>query len=100
VNYFASPDDSNENYHIPGALTTTIINYPSSDLGITSTVFDNAKDDGFIKDVVIGSSDNNSFGTSNPYIILFKTASGKKGAIKTTAINSDRLLVDIKVQKY
>jgi PKD repeat protein len=99
-NYFASPDDLNENYHIPGAQTTAIINSPSIDLGITSTAFDNAKDDGFIKDVTINSSDKKSFGTSNPYIILFKTSSGKKGAIKTTAINSDRLLVDIKVQKY
>ena len=100
VNYFASADDSYEKFNIPGATTTTIINYPSSDLGVTTTTFDNANDDGFIKDVEINKSDDQSFGTSNPYIILFKTSSGKKGAIKTTAINSDRLLVDIKVQKY
>jgi PKD repeat protein len=100
VNYFASPDDSREKYNIPGATTTMIINYPAKSLGVSATTFDNANDDSFIKDVAIDTSDNESFGTTNPNIILFKTASGKKGAIKTTAINSDRLLVYIKVQKY
>lgn len=100
VNYFASPDDLREKYNIPGASATTIINYPSKKLGMTPNIFDNAKDDSFIKDVQINTSDNESFETSNPYIILFRTVSGKKGAIKTTAIDEDRLLVDIKVQKY
>lgn len=100
VNYFTSPDDLREKFNIPKAIATTIINCPSRSLGVTTATFDNAKDDSFIKDVQINTSDNESFGTSNPYIILFQTARGKKGAIKTTAISSDRLLVDIKVQKY
>jgi len=100
VNYFASPDDLREKYNISGAKTTTIINYPGKSLGVTATTFDSAEDDSFINGTEIETSDNESFGTSNPNIILFKTASGKKGAIKTTAINNDRLLVDIKVQKY
>ncbi|WP_333819699.1 PKD domain-containing protein [Ohtaekwangia sp.] len=100
VNYFASPDDLREKYNIPGAKTTTIINSPGKKLGVTANIFDNAKDDSFIKNVQLNTSDNESFESSNPSIILFRTASGKKGAIKTTAINGDRLLVDIKVQKY
>ncbi|HEY9047665.1 MAG TPA: hypothetical protein VIN08_17285 [Ohtaekwangia sp.] len=99
VNYFTSPDDANEKFGIAGATTTKVINYPEG-LGVTPTVFDNATDESFIKNVAIDASDEESFGTSNPYIILFETASGKKGAIKTTAINGERLLVNIKVQKY
>lgn len=99
VNYFTSPDDSEEDFNIPDAQTTTVINY-TTPFGVTAAAFDAATSDAFIKDLAITASDDNSFSTSHPYIILFKTESGKKGAIKTKAVNADRLLVDIKVQKY
>jgi hypothetical protein len=35
-------------------------------LGVTTATFKNAKDDSFIKDVEISTSDNESFGTFNP----------------------------------
>jgi hypothetical protein len=76
-----------------------VINY-TPDFGITTAIFDAATNDAFIDDITITASDDNSFGTSHPYIILFETESGRKGAIKTKAVNADRLLVDIKVQKY
>lgn len=99
VNFFTSPDDSELEFEIPGAQNTKVINY-TPEFGITADIFDDATSDDFISDITIDASDDESFGTSNPYIILFETESGKKGAIKTKAINTDRLLVDIKVQKY
>jgi PKD repeat protein len=97
VNYFASPDDADEDFDIPGAQTTKIVNYVPT--LVTPAIFDAAVSDAFISDVTI-TPDDDSFGTSHPYIILFETESGKKGAIKTKAVNADRLLVDIKVEKY
>jgi PKD repeat protein len=99
VNYFTSPDDEEEDFNIPSAQTTKVVNY-TPDFGITSAIFDAATNDAFIDDITISASDDDSFGTSHPYIILFETESGRKGAIKTKAVNADRLLVDIKVQKY
>jgi hypothetical protein len=99
VNFFSSPDDGDVGFNIPDPQTTKVINY-TPDFGVTAAIFDAATTDGFIKDITISESDGESFGTSHPYIVLFETESGKKGAIKTKAVNADRLLVDIKVQKY
>lgn len=99
VNYFTSPDDGDVGFNIPSPQTTKVINY-SPAFGVTAAIFDAATTDAFIKDITISESDGDSFGTSHPYVVLFETESGKKGAIKTKAVNSDRLLVDIKVQKY
>jgi hypothetical protein len=99
VNYFISPDDGEANFGIPGAQTTKVINYTTA-FGVTAAIFDAATDDSFIKNITIPASDDDSFGTSHPYIILFETEYGRKGAIKTKAVNADRLLVDIKVEKY
>jgi PKD repeat protein len=98
VNYFATPDDADEAYGIPGANTTRIINYPADLLSVAT--FDAATNASFIENITIGAADEESFGTTHPYIVLFETESGRKGAIKTKAMNADRLVVDIKVEKY
>jgi len=47
------------------------------------------------------SHDGESFGSFIiPCLVLFEIADGRKGAIKARAVNSSRLLVDIKIQKY
>ena len=56
-------------------------------------------DDSQIKNLPIAET-NESFGVNQPNIVLFETSDGRKGIIKTTAVNADRLLVDLKVQKY
>jgi len=100
MNFFLSPNDKDITPAIAGATTTAIANYPSaSNAAVTVAAFDAAKDDSFIAKQAIEDS-NDSFGTSTPHIVLFQTQDGRKGAICTRAINSSRLLVDIKVQKY
>jgi len=64
------------------------------------TEFDTMTNSDILTDITIDKSDNNSFGASNiPVLVLFKNAAGKKGVIKVTAINAERILADIKVQK-
>ena len=58
------------------------------------------KDDSKLSELTIADTDE-SFGNSSiPGTVLFEISTGKKGVIKTKALNSDRLLVDIKIQKY
>lgn len=100
TNFFLSPNDKEITPAIAGTTTTAFVNYPStSNAAATVAAFEAAKDDSFIAKETI-KEDNNAFGTTTPGIILFQTQDGRKGAICTRAINSDRLLVDIKVQKY
>ncbi|MBN1187887.1 MAG: PKD domain-containing protein [Bacteroidales bacterium] len=99
VNFFDTPDNSD--YSIPGATNTKVMNNPS-DPPISSPEFSFMHHDELLKDLVI-TNDNESFGASaasGDHIVLFENADGKKGAIMTKAINNDRILVDIKVQKY
>jgi hypothetical protein len=57
-------------------------------------------DDGLLADLTI-QSDDGSFGNSTiPHTVLFELSNGKKGVVKTKEVNSERLLVDIKIQKY
>jgi hypothetical protein len=97
VNYFVSPNDSNENFNIPGATLTKFINYVTTQL--SSSDFDNMTSDEKLKTLSIV-SDEESFGTSMPCIVLFQNSLGKIGAIKVKSINSEKILTDIKVQKY
>lgn len=96
--FFETPDDLfDDTFEIPNATTTKVKNYDS---GFEVSVFDSMTDDENIKDLEI-INDHSSIGSLDfPLIVLFENAAGKKGAIKLKAINSDRLLVDIKIQKY
>ncbi len=94
--YFESPDEAD--YQLTGASTTKVDNYvPESDFSVAT--FDAMTDDAAISSLTIEET-NDSFGNSQPNIILFETAAGRKGVIKTTAVNADRILATIKVQKY
>ncbi|UII23650.1 PKD domain-containing protein [Fulvivirga ligni] len=95
--YFESP--SAEDYNVPNATVTQVINYESEPT-FNATQFDAMADDSELADLTIDGTED-SFGNSSiPNVVLFQLADGRKGAIKTKAVNSDRLLVDIKVQKY
>ncbi len=96
--YFDSPSESA--YNVPNATITNVINYESTPT-ITGTDFNNMVDDRLLADLVIV-DDNNSFGNSSipGNTVLFEISTGRKGVILTKAVNSSRLLVDIKIQKY
>lgn len=93
--YFESPTLSS--YKVSGATVTKVMNYPSKSI-FTVADFDAMVDDTKLSGITITET-NDSFGNSSiPGVILFQLASGRKGVIKTTAINKSRLLVDIKIQ--
>lgn len=86
-------------YGVPGATVTKVSNFPSP-APISIADFDGMSDDSKLKPLTIEET-NESFGNSSiPGVVLFQLASGRKGAIKTKAVNSNRILVDIKIQKY
>lgn len=95
--FFESPDDLfDSNFEIPGATSTKVTNFES---GFSVADFDAMTDSEPLKNLTV-THDQNSIGSLDfPLIVLFENAAGKKGAIKLKAINSDRLLVDIKVEK-
>ncbi len=96
--YFDSPSDSE--YNVPNATVTKVINYESTPT-ISSSDFNDMVDDRLLTNLTI-EDDDNSFGNSSipGNTILFEISTGRKGVIITKAVNSDRLLVDIKIQKY
>ncbi len=95
--YFESPNVST--YNIPGAKTTKVTNYPSPP-PFTVAEFDAMADDSKLKGLAIENKED-SFGNSSiPGIVLFQLSSGLKGAIRTKSVGSQRMLVDIRVQKY
>ncbi len=97
--FFVSPDDHSTGLlTIAGATHTKIINWQSTP-SITVSAFDAMQDDQLLSGLTI-SETNDSFDNSLPTTILFQLASGRKGVIKAKAVNSDRLLTDIKIQKY
>lgn len=95
--FFESPDDLfDSSIEIPGATSTKVTNFES---GFSVADFDAMTDSEPLKNLDIV-HDNESIGSLDfPLIVLFENAAGKKGAIKLKAINSNRLLVDIKVEK-
>lgn len=81
------------------APKTQVVNYESTP-SVTVSDFEAMEDDAKLSVLTITGT-NDSFGNSEiPGTVLFELASGKKGIIKTKAVNSDRILVDIKIQKY
>jgi hypothetical protein len=86
-------------FNVPNATVTKVTNYLSPN-PISNSDFDAMAHDGKLSGLTINST-NDAFGPSViPHIVLFQLASGRKGAIKTKMINSARILVDIKIQKY
>lgn len=95
--YFQSPTVAD--YNVPGASVTKVTNW-LSDSPISTTDFDGMTDDSKLAGLTINET-GDSFGNSSiPGIVLFQLSTGRKGAIETKAVNSSRLLVDIKIQKY
>ena len=91
--YFESPTETD--YLVTGATVTKVSNYKNP---ISIADFDNMTDDTKLLGLTITET-NESFGNAQiPGIVLFQLASGRKGVIKTRAVNSYRLLVDIKIQ--
>ncbi len=97
VFYFESP--TNSAFNVPNASFTKVTNYFATP-PISTSDFDAMSHDAKLSALTINSA-TDSFGTSSiPHVVLFQLASGRKGAIKTKAINSSRILADIKIQKY
>lgn len=98
--FFESPDD----HSMPGSLTfananhTKVINWQANP-SISTTAFDAMQDDRLLSSLTINET-NDSFGNSLPCMILFELPDHRKGVIKAKAVNSTRLLADIKIQKY
>lgn len=95
--YFDSPTKTD--YKVTGATVTKVSNWLSTS-PISVTDFDAMTDDTKLTVLTITDT-NESFGKNSvPGIVLFQLASGRKGVIKTKAINDVRILADIKIQKY
>ncbi|MDR3236811.1 MAG: hypothetical protein LBT48_08850 [Prevotellaceae bacterium] len=96
--YFLSPDDKEIEPAIPGATATQYVQHVH-EAQFTVAQFDAMTTDEPLRALTI-TDDNETFGASSyPIVILFQNAAGKKGVIKVKESNSERLLVDIKVQK-
>ncbi len=97
--YFVSPNSNDVNPAIPGATATLYMQKVAATV-FTVEQFDAMTTDELLATLTITNDDMETFGTTGyPIVLLFKNAAGKKGAIKVKSINSQRLIVDIKVQK-
>jgi len=96
--FFESPDKLFTNtVTVPGATNTKVKNFQS---GFSVTDFDAMTDDRLLQNLTIV-HDDNAIGSLNfPLTVTFENSKGKKGVIKLKSINSEKLTVDIKVQKY
>lgn len=95
--YFETPD--HVDFGLTGATSTKVENYVTA-TKFSVAMFDAMVDDADIKNLPI-TYDGNAFSANQmANIILFETAAGRKGVVKTTALNSSRIMADIKVQKY
>lgn len=97
---FDSPDnDTNDIFNIDGASTTK---FQHTNVTLTAEEFDSIKttDSSLLVGLTV-TNDEDSISVSDyeNAIILFENAAGKKGAIKVTSFNAQRILVDIKVTK-
>ena len=95
--YFDCPTD--ESYNIPNATETKITNW-ERERPISVSDFDSMVDDRLLSGLTIEHTEESFLNGSIPHTVLFEISSGRKGVIKTRVVNSSRLLVDIKVQKY
>lgn len=95
--YFESPTYSA--FNVPNATVTKVTNYLSNN-PISNTDFDAMSDDIKLSGLTINNTNDTFSPNTIPHVVLFQLASGRKGAIKTKSVNSSRILVDIKIQKY
>lgn len=95
--YFESP--THEDFNIPNSTNTKVINYESEPT-FSVEDFDAIVDDSALSSLTIEHSDDGFGNSSIPGTVLFEISTGQKGVIKTKIINSERILVDIKIQKY
>lgn len=104
MRFFTSPDnvDSWSMTEIPNATHTDFINYMAgSSINFTVDMFDNMTNDTPLKDIEIVDDGESFPASSDPFIVLFKNAQGKKGAIKVTSLQTGSdgfILFDLKVQ--
>lgn len=95
--FFEGPKENFDDINVPNAKETKVHNYQS---GFEVSAFDEMNDDALFEDLTVVNDDNSIGSLDFPLIVTFETQEGKKGAIKLKMINSTRLLVDLKVQKY
>ena len=110
-NIFVSPNNLNETTFIPipNASTTTIINNVEAcgcESQLTSLEFDNMNNDDVLNSLPITDTPELNLSFDNtvvPRIVVFKTADGRKGAIKVNRFvensTNSYIEIDIKVQK-
>jgi hypothetical protein len=95
--FFTSPDDNRFlKKVVPGATKTLVKNYET---GFSAIDFDAVVDDSKLKSLTVVDGLDSVGSLEFPLVVIFQNSKGKKGLIKLKAINADRLLVDIKVQK-
>ena len=95
--FFRSPTDTT--FHVPHARAVIIANDDPADT-LTVNDFDVMQDDALLKTLVVRDTINAFKATQIPGIIPFQLYDGRRGLIKTRELNSSRLLVDVKLQKY
>ncbi len=97
--YFESPTRNDLGFiTIPNATQTKVINWQQNP-SISVVAFDAMQDDRLLTGLTIAST-NDSFDNSLPCTILFELFTSRKGVIKAKTVNNERLLADIKIQKY
>ncbi len=95
INLFETPTASK--YNIPNATHSTFVNYVTSAFDVAN--FDSMATDQLLDNLDL-TGDLGSFPGTYKGVILFENANGKKGVIKVKDVDSKRILVDIKIQKY
>ncbi|WP_320054778.1 PKD domain-containing protein [uncultured Acetobacteroides sp.] len=94
--YFESPDQADK-ITLSNPKKTLVQNYKNR---FDVKAFDALVDDSSIKNLNVVNDESAIGSLEFPLTVTFKTAEGKVGIIKIKAINADRILFDMKVQKY
>lgn len=92
---FMSPHEAESTKNVEGVTTTKIQHI---EVTMTAEEFDALENDTKLKALTI-TNDKESVRSTYRGVILFENANGKKGAIKVKALNSQRILFDVVVQK-
>ncbi len=93
--YYASPNDTEEDYIVPSAKATKI----KKDVDGTLKSFEDVKDETPLKTLKI-TSDIVKQALQVGDVVLFENGKKKTGAIKVKTVSDNKIVVDIKVQKY
>ncbi len=95
INFFETPTKAK--YNIPNASISTFINSVTSEFDTTN--FENMSHDELIANLDL-SGVTGTFPDTYKGVVIFENSHTKKGVIKVKNIDSKRVLVDIKIQKY